>query len=244
MLQGLHKLLANAVDICFPPRCLSCRQGIASGAPLYFCDDCRPEVSLIEAPLCHRCGSPFPVAAESHFCGRCLGGKNRFDLSRSVVVYKGAVRHAVHALKYRRHAVETAAFGMLFRQAFADAAFLAADLIVPVPLHVRRLRERGFNQSTILARQFFPDRRRSIKPRVLVRHRHTAPQTSLSGRRRLANIRGAFRVPDPEMVKGKSVTLVDDIYTTGATLNECARVLRRAGAEKIVALTFARVVEE
>ncbi|MEJ2691035.1 MAG: phosphoribosyltransferase family protein, partial [Deltaproteobacteria bacterium] len=149
----------------------------------------------------------------------------------------------VHALKYERYAVGVDAFGMLFREVFADPCFLAADLIIPVPLHVQRLKQRGFNQSMILASQFFPAFKGRIKPRALVRQRYTMPQTSLSRHQRLANIRGAFLVSNPAMVRGRSVTLVDDIYTTGATINECARVLRRAGAAKIIGLTFARVAE-
>ena len=243
MLHGWRNLLESLADICFPPCCLSCRQGIAAGDSLYFCSACRADISLLTGALCHRCGAPFPGAAEAHYCGNCLRDRNSFDIARSVVVYKGAMREAVQVLKYGRYAAGVGAFGMLFREVFADSAFLSSDLIVPVPLHVRRLRERGFNQSTILARQFFPELRSSIKPRALVRHRHTASQTSLSRRQRLANIKGAFRVPRPEIIKDKSVTLVDDIFTTGATINECARVLRQAGAKKIIGLTFARVVE-
>jgi ComF family protein len=243
MLPCFRKLLANLADICFPPRCLSCRVGLAAGDPLFFCAACRADILLLQTGLCHCCGTPFPVGGESHYCGSCLAGRNSFDAARSVVIYKGAARDAVHALKYERYAVGVDAFGMLFREVFADPCILAADLIIPVPLHVQRLRQRGFNQSMILARQFFPAFLDRIKPRALIRQRNTVPQTSLSRHQRLANIRGAFLVPQPDIVKGKSVILVDDIYTTGATINECARVLRRAGAIKIMGLTFARVAE-
>ncbi len=101
LLPGLRKLLANLADICFPPRCLSCRAGIAAGIPLYFCPGCRADISLLQGPLCHGCGAPFPVAAESHYCGNCLNGRNRFDMARSVAVYKGAVRACGACLEVR-----------------------------------------------------------------------------------------------------------------------------------------------
>lgn len=116
------------------------------------------------------------------------------------------------------------------------------DLIIPVPLHRKRLRERGFNQALLLARTFYPEERRIIDFSTLIRQQHTAPQTGLSGKIRRSNLKKAFRITDKGRVTGKRVVLVDDVFTTGTTVSECARVLKRAGATKVDVLTLARVV--
>jgi len=114
----------------------------------------------------------------------------------------------------------------------------AADLLAPVPLHPKRIKKRGFNQSLLLARAF-PGA--PVAREAVVRTRHTAPQVGLNPKQRQDNVKGAFAVTDPALVKGKHVLLVDDLYTTGATVKECARVLRRAGARRVEVLTVARV---
>jgi len=114
------------------------------------------------------------------------------------------------------------------------------DLIVPVPLHVKRLRQRGFNQALILSRKFFPQDRRIIDPHVLERHHWVRPQTGLRGSERRRNVKNAFRVCSPEKVKHRKVLLVDDVFTTGATVNECARVLVKSEAAWVDVFTFAR----
>jgi ComF family protein len=114
----------------------------------------------------------------------------------------------------------------------------AADLLVPVPLHPRRLKERGFNQALLLAKAF-PDK--PLAREVLIRVRHTMPQSGLNPKERRENVKRAFTAPRPEEIKGKSVLLIDDVYTTGATVRECARILRQAGALEVAVLTVARV---
>lgn len=115
------------------------------------------------------------------------------------------------------------------------------DLIVPVPLHPQRLKERGLNQSVALARLFFPGSLRHLHPDVLVRKRNTPAQTSLNGLARRKNLRGAFAVAENALVQGRTVCLVDDVYTTGTTVSECSRTLLQAGAREVVVLTLARV---
>jgi len=117
------------------------------------------------------------------------------------------------------------------------------DLIIPVPLHKKRLRQRGFNQALELARLFFPGEKRRIQPTILLRSRWTTPQTGLDGKHRRRNLAGAFQVRDARRVQGQRILLIDDVLTTGSTVNECARVLRQNGAGNVEVLTLARVFD-
>lgn len=131
-------------------------------------------------------------------------------------------------------------FAALAEEADATALFHEPDLILPVPLHIRRLRWRGFNQSLLLAKTCFSTWKEKIHPDLLQRHRATIPQTQLDGADRRSNLAGAFSLRDPEAVRDKRVLLVDDVFTTGSTLRECAEILSKAGAGKIIAFTLAR----
>lgn len=243
MRHVMRQVLSVLAEICFPSRCLFCRRDTSPGDPLRLCDPCLSELSFLTGEGCPRCGMPFTVPSVDHFCGPCLKGENIFDQARSLLAYRGPLRDVVHSFKYHRNLTCIGTFGALFRESLTDSSFFLADLIVPVPLHTSRLRQRGFNQSLLLAREFFRERKEKIKPRLLERHRPKPPQTSLNGRQRRLNVRGAFRVTNPSQVRDRTLVLVDDIYTTGATLNECARVLKRAGARRVTALTLARVVD-
>jgi ComF family protein len=148
---------------------------------------------------------------------------------------------AIHRFKYQGEQAGLATFAHFHRTLVGDLA--EPDAILPVPLHPERLRLRGFNQALLLAQAFFPDARKRPEPGVLVRLRHTLPQTGMNGAARRKNLRRAFAVSRPETIRGRSVLLVDDVYTTGSTVHECATVLRRAGASRVEVLTLARVRE-
>jgi ComF family protein len=141
-------------------------------------------------------------------------------------------------LKYQRQLIFSRFLGQLLAASVAAELAAAADLLLPVPLHPRRLRQRGFNQALLLA-QNFPDI--PLGRDLLVRQRPTLPQLKLNPRERQANVKGAFLVPSPAAVAGQTVLLIDDVYTTGATVKECARALKQAGAARIEVLTVARV---
>ena len=130
----------------------------------------------------------------------------------------------------------------LAQQYFQQQPLQQHDLIVPVPLHIKRLRQRGFNQALVLCRKIFPASRDKIGSRVLERHAWTQPQTGLSGPDRRRNVRNEFTLRRPEQIKNKRVLLVDDVFTTGATVNECARLLLKGQASRVDVFTFARVV--
>ncbi len=160
-----------------------------------------------------------------------------------MALYQGPLVKAIHSFKYAGKTTGLSSFAVFKNRQILLRDLTEPDLIMPVPLHPRRLRERGFNQALLLANAFFPDRRGKIAPALLARRYWTLPQTGLSGPARRKNIKGAFRVKKPARIAGRQVLLVDDVLTTGATVEECARVLCRAGAREVQVITLARVRE-
>lgn len=217
----------------------------------FLCIRCSDSIRLVRSPLCRVCGVPFTGGeGEDHTCGVCLTSSRKFDSARACGCYDNGLKHLIHAFKYRNIPQLAQPLGELlawgFRKYFSDQGI---DLVVPVPLHPRRMRSRGFNQAYLLAREISPGSQEleqnrdlpMIGPKTMVRIRATRPQTGLGRELRRKNIRNAFRVRRTEAVKGKSILLVDDVYTTGVTVNECARMLKKAGADRVAVLTLARV---
>lgn len=238
---GFTPLFRAIQEVCFPSYCLGCAVSLAGCEPPLFCSVCSEEIVLIRKPLCPLCGRPyFSKAGDDSLCGTCLDSSRYFDRARAVALYHGPLVRAIHALKYSGSYAVLPTFAALFTL-FSTPSHASHDLIIPVPLHPLRLKERGFNQSLLLARSFFPGQRRRIAVDLLLRHRNTVPQTGLTAIARRKNIRGAFAVTKKERVSGRSVLLVDDVYTTGTTVNECARVLKSAGALGVEVMTLARV---
>ena len=241
-------LLGRALqDLIFPPHCLGCRAKLVSSALPLFCPTCAGAVQILAPPGCACCGRPLPdaVAGPAHRCGACLAKPPLFSRARAIAIYDGPLAQAIQNFKYREGLAGLATFATLARQATAAAELSEPDLILPVPLHLRRLRQRGFNQALLLARAFFPAERARIVSDLLLRQRWTTPQTGMNGRERRRNLKGAFSVA-PERatkIKGQSILLVDDVFTTGSTVNECAGVLLAAEAREVQVLTLARVRE-
>ncbi len=230
------------LDLLFPPLCLGCGVGLASSQPPLFCPECQKQITPLAPPFCTCCGRPLPAAAGSgHTCGRCLTKPPAFAKARALTLYSGPMAEAIHRFKYQGEQAGLATFAHFHRALVSDLA--EPDAILPVPLHPERLRQRGFNQALLLAQAFFPKAERRLDPGVLVRLRHTHTQTGMNGTERRRNLKNAFGLTIPERVAGRSILLVDDVYTTGSTVNECAKVLRRAGAARVEVLTLARVRE-
>ena len=198
----------------------------------------------IISPLCSRCGLPFiSRAGEDHTCSECLTERRYFRKARAFGVYKGSLMEAIHRLKYGGKTSLSRPLGALAKHTFYqfwDANSI--DLLLPVPLHIKRLRERGFNQAYIVNKKWTGIEGIPFDGLTLSRIRWTEPQTNLARTERRKNVTGAFFLRHPDRVKGQRVLLVDDVFTTGATANECARVLMKAGAESVDVLTLARAV--
>jgi ComF family protein len=236
-------MLKAFLDILFPPRCHACRAFIPDAGPVHLCASCLEDCHLIRSPLCIRCGIPFQTAdGDDHLCGGCISEPPRFTAARAAASFDGPVRELIHRLKYNRRVQLCRPLGLLagnLLRPFADAA--SPDLIIPVPLHVKRLRQREFNQAVLLGEVFA--RQWQLPLSNLQRIRWTEPQISLSAAERAANVRGAFSVADPALLRGKRIILVDDVYTTGSTVAECAKVLFKAEAAGVHVVTIARAVQ-
>jgi ComF family protein len=247
---GISDHLDWLVDWLFPPRCRACGSWIQGRDSDYFCATCLPSIEVIGHPLCSICGRPFPGAAgEDHPCGPCVKRAPHFAGARAWACYPREeaepqpLRRVIQKLKYGGKVSLGKPLGRLMAHGCGEfLGACAAELIVPVPLHPKRLRWRGFNQSVLLARQVSHAYGTPMDPFLLVRRRETPPQTQLSEQERRRNVRGAFAVEAGKPVKNRTVLLVDDVYTSGATVNECSRALRRAGAKEVYVLTLARTV--
>ena len=235
-------MLGSIIDIFFPPVCPVCEKALKDkGKSL--CGDCEAGFSRLRiiAPVCGVCGAPF--ASETggeHTCGLCLAERPPFTKARSVYFYEGPVLTAIHKFKYNGHVILAQAFAGIFEDAAADCP--APDIIVPVPLHINRLKKRGFNQSLLIARKMSKTLKTGLSYDNLARTRATEPQVNLKASERAKNVSSAFFIRAPAAFKGKRILLVDDVYTTGATIRECSKVLKKAGAE-VYALTLARAVK-
>jgi ComF family protein len=198
---------------------------------------------LHRPPLCECCGLPFAyqVAARSR-CAACIASPPAFDRARAVLVYDDASRRLVLGFKHADRLEPVPAFGRWLARAGAELTE-AADLIAPVPLHRWRLFRRRYNQAALLAQALGRVAGCPVAPDLLVRRRSTPSQGGLGRAGRRRNVAGAFalRSGRDAQVRGRRILLIDDVHTTGATLGECARVLRRAGAASVDALTLARV---
>ncbi len=234
-------LFADAQDLLFPARCLSCEALLGRHRLPLLCPDCAARLVPLTSPLCRCCGTPF-VAGEDHLCGNCLAGKPSFDLVRSAYSYQEPLVSLIHQVKFGRRLTPLATLGVLGRNSCACSALSLPDLILPVPLHGRRLRQRGFNQSLLLARACFPKWKDRIAANGLKRIRNTTPQTDLSGRERRKNLNGAFCVDIRGGVAGKKVLVVDDVLTTGSTVLECSKILQKACAARVEVFTLARAL--
>ena len=237
-----ERLTQETLLLIYPPTCAGCTRAFNSDKP--FCPDCFSALDLISDPYCPLCGIPFGAKTTiSHLCGDCLGSHHRFDRARSTGIYQGLIREVINRFKYGG---QTFLVRPLARMLMGPAEELIRlhriDMIVPVPLHYRRLRQRGFNQASLLARRLGSLLRIPVDYSSLRRTRWTEPQIGLSRNQRAANVKGAFSLKAMEKVKGKGVLLLDDVLTTGETVNQCARVLQDGGAREVVVLTVARTV--
>jgi ComF family protein len=228
------------VDAVLPPRCLAC--GTTVGEPDALCGACWARMTFFAPPWCAVCGLPFPhPLGDGAVCADCARERASWDRARAVFRYDRNSRGLVLALKHGDRTHLAPAFGRWMRRAGGDILD-GADLMVPVPLHWTRLFARRYNQAALLAHAIRAAGGPSVLPDALMRRRRTPSQGRLGALARVRNVRGAFRLRPGIDLKGKRVVLIDDVLTTGATVDECARVLRRAGAAWVGVLTLARAL--
>lgn len=271
----LSRLTGVIKDVLFPAQCLVCgaffhndshqRNGLpaavfqAGTAPdfekvmaPFLCRLCSKDFVAAVSPLCTVCGIMFQSReGQDHICGECLTSPKLFGMARSLGAYERALLAVIHRMKYAGKVQVARPLGALLF--FALIRYWqpgSIDLAIPVPLHSKKIRTRGFNQSYLLVRGWESmDAALNIEQpfikvdgRALIRERWTEPQTGLGKKKRLANIKNAFGVSESAKIEGKRILLVDDVYTTGATVNECAKVLLGAGARRVDVLTLAQAL--
>ncbi len=231
------------IQFLLPSQCHCCERFLEEDQK-GFCTDCLSKIRWIEPPICTLCGVPFlSQKVDSHHCGACLTRRRYFTMARALGCYEGPFREAIHRWKYEEKHHLTSFFGEKLVEGFwrywDSHAF---DLLIPVPLHTKRLRERGFNQALLLVKELSRKTQIPYAKRLLRKIKPTTPQVHLSGREREREVKGSFHVSRPQEIQGRSILLIDDVYTTGATVNECAKVLLNAGAERVDVLTLAHAV--
>lgn len=251
--SAIKGVLSTILDLLFPPLCVECGEILPEGGG-FACDFCCMEIEGIDEPYCSICGIPLlGVEDDNHICNDCIVRMPSFDVARSAFVYGGIVLGAIKRFKYNGRAHLAGPLtalalkeGACFRDKDVPGIIDPADfdILVPVPLYKKRLYERGFNQSLEIVRvmkRMWGDGNLSINHGDLIRTRSTVPQTTLTMEERRINVKGAFAVKGRAFSK-KRLLLVDDVLTTGATVSECAKVLKDAGAEKVGVFTLTRSV--
>ena len=230
------------LDIALPPICHICHTFIPNAGALHICPDCRDRLPPVKSPICPVCGIPFIGAGNDHRCGACLTHPPGYDSARAPFLYEGPLRDLIHSFKYSQRTHLRYPLALLTLEGLGARFFsgCSSHLLVPVPLHRSRLRQRGFNQAVLLGRVLSKRLSVPMVPDALVRVRPTEPQISLSAAERRGNVKGAFAVKRRDDIAGKRILLLDDVMTTGSTLDECARELKKAGACEVMALTIAR----
>ena len=224
--------------------CLLCGSKDLYHEGCLICKDCLNSVAFISHPVCVRCGKPFLTeATRDHVCGNCLTQEPYFNRVRALGRYEGALETIIHNLKYKQKFSMVNLLNVLLEHKHNHAiAFPSYDLLIPVPLHRSRLRQRGFNQTVIVGNILKKKYRLPLHTNILQRIAPTRSQVTLPVKARKANMQNAFRVKKPRSVEGKTILLLDDVYTTGATMNECARVLKKSGASQVDGFVIARAV--
>lgn len=235
-------VLASVINILFPACCAACRELVGIHGAL--CATCWQSIHFITDPLCHACGLPFEYhIGEKAICGRCMAQKPAYTEARSLFKYDETSKSQVLALKYHDKTQLAPVFGEWLTR-IAGHYVHKASYIIPVPLHSTRLLSRRYNQASLLAHALSRHVHLPVLPDTLQRTKRTPPPAGLTRRQREDNMRGAFKVTAKKrpLVKGQSVILIDDVMTTGATLDACARVLHDAGVRDVYVLTLARTV--
>jgi len=233
VLPQVVKLKGIALDFFFPRWCVGCgREGS------FICDSCRRLLPRLSPPVCPRCGKPQPSGI---LCPSCIGRQVQIDGIRSPFRFDSVIRQAIHQLKYQNLRALAAPLAKLMSDYLASNP-LPGEILVPVPLHRKRLRERGYNQSSLLAKELGSITKLPVTDDCLVRRRYTPPQArTTTVDERHNNVLDAFACRD-QRLKGKEVLLIDDVSTSGATLNACAAALKASGATTVWGLVLAREV--
>ncbi len=240
VLRGFRRVL----DFVFPQNCISCDGKIQE---YFLCASCRDDIGFIRQPYCFQCGVPadlsYAYPHEEFVCGVCRQSPYQFDQARSMGFYDTVLRTTIHHFKYRRQMGVLPEMDRLLEKYFEENSGFCQDFTVsPVPLHFNKMKERGFDQAFLIARQVARILKLPLEGGLLRRVKATNPQATMTRVERAHNIKGAFEINHPDLVVKKNILLVDDVFTTGATVDEAAKMLKKNGAGKVYVFTLGRVV--
>ncbi len=227
-------MLNNFLNILFPEHCPICEKPSLDHKTTPICTDCWQTIRPYSGPKCQKCNKPH-VSDIPTICGDCLNDEPAFKFAKSFGIYEGVLKKAINLLKY--HNVKR--LSKPLTDIILQIKIPRADSLIPVPLYKKRLRHREFNQSALLAKNIAKSLGVKVLLNCLVKIKDTMPQVGLSSRDRIKNIKKTFEVTNKKLIEGENIILVDDVFTTGATVRECSKVLKRAGAEDIYVITLA-----
>ncbi|MEW6606332.1 MAG: ComF family protein [bacterium] len=238
-------LFDDLINFIFPSKCRTCGKLLPTLAEKYICNECFSKINRVSPPYCDKCGKMLVESfneIEKPLCEECQIHKKHFLKARIMGVYEGILRESIHIFKFEKKICMQKPLSELLVNYLKEQQgdlISQIDFIIPVPLHRKRFRVRGFNQAQLLA--FHIGRYFNLPLNLdLKRIRFTTPQMNLEREQRIQNIKGAFAVKNQNIITNKHLLLVDDIFTTGATVNECSKVLMKAGAKQVFVLTLAR----
>lgn len=240
----LHKYREQLLSLIYPKSCFSCQKPLNPQSHIYLCFDCWNKLeSSISPPFCAICGRPIDTlnVEETDKCPLCIGYHYCFKLGYTAAKYDGLIKDCIHSFKYSYNTYLAGTLAQLminFSLRYIDLKQI--DILVSVPLHWKKLRERGFNQAELLAKRISLKLGIPLEKNGLCRIKDILSQTQLQRQERLLNVKGAFVAKKADSFTGKRILLVDDVFTTGATLNECSRVLLQAGAKEVWVFSLAR----
>jgi len=239
-LDKVLSIFKEILDIIYPSKilCLFCRKEPGDDNDYELCRSCMSLLPFLSEKICMKCGRPILVMGPDGVCSECKSTYRYFDCVASVFEFSGIIQGALYRLKFDGEMEIAQAIGKFMADKLQKTGW-EIDVIIPVPLHPDRLSERGFNQSYLLSQEIGRRCNIDVYGEVLIRQRYTESQVPLSRLQRMRNVKDAFSIKESRVIKDRNVLLVDDIMTTGATLNECSSILKKHGARKVYCLAAA-----
>ena len=238
----VSSVFKNMVDFVFPSTCPCCDKAIESHQ--LFCDKCFHQITFIKKPMCYRCGQPLLLekAKGKVLCPDCLKKRPLYDIARAAFIYDSASKASILKLKYTDRMEYAYPLVELLYQAGCDL-FSKTDIIMPVPMHWRRRLKRKYNQADLLGRLLAKKTHILYSSKNLIRSRHTEVQENKTLSERNKNVKDAFCIKKPQEIQNKTILLIDDVFTTGATVSNCAKALKKDGAKAVYVLTIAKTLK-
>lgn len=229
------------LDLIYPSKtiCYMCSGGLEKDADYSLCHRCYKGLPFISDHRCIKCSTPLRMIEDGPTCEQCINSKYYFDRAISVVKYEADIKTLIYKFKYSSHTYLATTLGLIMAHKLKEEG-IEADIIIPVPLHKNREKERGFNQATLIGKYISKEVNIPLDTDILIRTKNTEVMHNLTRRERLENVKEAFKVSNKRVIRNKDILLVDDIFTTGATVDACSKELVDSGARSVTVLTFAR----